>query len=77
MAVHDLRFCFQLQLAQLFTQARDGLLKLFNVKLERADLLVEALMINTDFASRIQKVLKEIRIDARKFLLWLGGPKRT
>ena len=41
-AVHDLRLCFDLQLAQLLAQAGNGLLQLFDVELKGANLLAQA-----------------------------------
>ncbi len=77
MAVHDLRFGFQFQLAQLFTQAGDRLLELFDMKLERGHLLVEPRVIDADFAGCVQQVLEQVGIDARKFLLRFGASQRT
>ena len=42
MAMHDLRFRFDIQFAQLFTQTSNGHLHLDNVELDQVDLLTEA-----------------------------------
>ena len=54
MSMHDLRFGFDVELAQLTTQPSNRLFHFFDMKFDRIDLLTQARMVNADFASRIQ-----------------------
>ena len=55
MAMQDLRFGFQLELAQLFLQARDRAAELGEVELDRADLLLQARAEDADFAGVVEQ----------------------
>ena len=69
--MHDLRFGFYLQLAQLLAQAGDRLVELLDVELEGIHLLAQARMVNADFARCVEQVLQQLGIDARELLALL------
>ncbi len=68
MAVHDLRFGLDLELAQLVAQPGNRRLQFHDMEVEGADLLVEARMVDADLAGRVEQVLEQVGVDAREFL---------
>ncbi len=65
MAMQDLRFGFQLDLAQLILQARDGAAQLGEVELDGADLLFHTRAEDADFAGVVEQVVEQVGVDAR------------
>ena len=77
MAMHDLRFRFDLELAQLFTQPRDRLFEFIDMEFERAHLLIQTRVIDTDLTRCIEQIFEQVRIDTRELLALVGGSQRT
>ena len=71
MPVQDLRFGLELELAQLFLQARDGAAEFGEVELDRADLLLQARAEDAHFAGVVEQGVEQVGVDARKFLALL------
>ena len=63
--MEDLRFGFDLELAELFLQARDGARQLAEVELDRAHLLLEARARDADFTGVVEQRVEQLRVDAR------------
>ena len=58
MPVHDLFFCFDFEFAQLFSEAADCLSEFLDIEFNRADLLAQARVVNTDFARGIEQIFE-------------------
>ncbi len=71
-AMQDLRFRLELELAQLFLETRDRARQLAHVEVDRADLLLEARTRDARFAGIVEQLVEELRIDARE-LRAIGG----
>ena len=69
--MQDLRFGLELELAQLFLQARDGAAELGEVEIDRADLLLQARAEDADFAGVVEQRVEQVGVDAREFLALL------
>ena len=70
-AVQDLRFGFELELAQLLAQARDRAAEFGEVELDRAHLLLEARAEDADFAGVVEQLVEQVGVDARELLALL------
>ena len=64
--MQDLRFGFELELAQLFLQARDRARQLAHVEVDGADLLFEARARDARFAGIVEQLVEQFRVDARE-----------
>ena len=64
-AVEDLLLGLDLEVAQLFLQARDGARQLAEVVVERADLLFEPRATDADFAGVVEQLVEQLGVDAR------------
>ena len=66
------RLGFDLEVAQLLLQARDGARQLTEVEVDRAQLLLQARAGNAGFTGDIQELVEKVSVDASHFLP-LGG----
>ena len=64
--MQDLRFGLELELAQLFLQARDGARQLADVEVDGADLLFEARARDARFAGIVEQLVEQLGVDARE-----------
>jgi hypothetical protein len=67
-AVQDLRFGFDFEVAELLFEARDGARQLTEVEVDRAQLLLQARAGNAGFAGNIQELIEKLCVDASHFL---------
>ena len=65
-AMQDLRFGFELELAQLFLQARDGARQFADVEVDGADLLLETRARNAGLAGIVEQLVEQLGVDARE-----------
>jgi len=70
-AMQDLRFGFDLQLAQLILETRHGARELTEVEFDRTQLLLQTSARNTDFTGIVEELIEQLRADARH--LDVGG----
>ena len=66
-AMQDLRFGFELELAQLFLEARDGARQLADVEVDGTDLLFETGARDARFAGIVEQLVEQLGVDAREF----------
>src|ERR1019366_551118 len=62
--MQDLRFGFDLELAQLLLQASDRARELTQIEFDRTELLFEARARDTDFAGVVEQLIEQLRTDA-------------
>jgi hypothetical protein len=67
-AMQDLLLGLDLEIAQLFLQARDRARQLAEVVVDRGDLLLEARAADADFAGVVQQLVEQVGVDARHLL---------
>ena len=70
--MQDLRFGFELELAQLFLEARHRARQLADVEVDGADLLFEARARDARFAGIVEQLIEQLRVDTRE-LRTIGG----
>ena len=65
-AMQDLRFGFELELAQLLLEARDGARQLADVEVDGTDLLFETGARDARFAGIVEQLVEQFGVDARE-----------
>ena len=66
-AMQDLRFGLELELAELFLEARHRARQFADVEVDGADLLFEARARDARFAGIVEQLVEQFRVDAREF----------